>query len=323
MPKHSLSAQDLTAQMIAILRRNGRASYTEIAREIGTNRDYVASRINPLIEAGKLRVVAGVHPRTLGFTISAHLSIKTGGDTEQVIEALDALSAPVLISVVAGAFQIVVELQLKSLTELKRQVSNIRAIPGVREVYVHLYERILNTFFLDAEPRTLSELDATDVDIVTKLLRDGRANFADLAQEAGLSVSGCRARVQRLLESGVIQIGAIKRRCELANELVFGIGLNAGDDCVEAIEVLAAHPGLEFLARTVGRFDLLATVEFSSLHEFNSLLAQLRSLSSIEYCEQWLHVKIVRERYLQARSQAARQWDDRRLPSSLRSRTHT
>lgn len=298
MARHSLSSQDLTAQMIAILRRNGRASYTEIAREIGANREYVASRINPLIEAGKLRIVAGVHPHALGFTVSAHLSIKTTGDTGQVIEALDALEAPALISVVAGAFQIVVELQLKGLTELKRQVSAIRAIPGVLEVYVHLYDRMLNTFFLDAEPRALSELDTTDVDIVRKLLHDGRANFADLAQEAGLSVSGCRTRVQRLLESGVIQIGAIKRRCELSNELLFGIGLNASDDCDEAVQILGAHPGLEFLARTVGRFDLLATLEFTSLHDFNSLIAQLRSLRSIEYCEQWLHVEIVRERYL-------------------------
>ncbi len=267
-----MSAQDLTAQMIAILRRNGRASYTEIAREIGTNRDYVASRINPLIEAGKLRIVAGVHPRALGFTVAAHLSIKTGGDTERVIEALDALEAPVLLSVVAGAFQIVVELQLRTLTELKRHVSAIRAIAGVREVYVHLYESILNTFFLGAEPETLRQFDATDLDIVSRLLRDGRSNFSEIAQEVGLSVSGCRTRVQRLLESGVIQIGAIKQRCDLANDLLFGIGLNANDDCLEAIDTIGAHPGLEFLARTVGRFDLLATVEFSSLRDFNSLI---------------------------------------------------
>jgi DNA-binding Lrp family transcriptional regulator len=322
MRKQSLSGQDLTAQMIAILRRNGRASYTEIAREIGANREYVASRINPLIEAGQLRIVAGVHPRALGFTISAHLSIKTAGDTGQVIEALDALEAPALISVVAGAFQIVVELQLKALTELKRQVSAIRVIPGVLEVYVHLYDRILNTFFLDAEPRALAELDATDMDIVRRLVHDGRANFADLAQEAGLSVSGCRTRVQRLLESGVIQIGAIKQRCDLAHELVFGIGLNASDDCDEAVEILGAHPGLEFLARTVGRFDLLATVEFASLRDFNALIARLRSLRSVEYCEQWLHVRIVRERYLQARSGPVHR-SNGIFSATLRRRIHT
>ncbi|HEY3783846.1 MAG TPA: Lrp/AsnC family transcriptional regulator [Steroidobacteraceae bacterium] len=288
---------DLTAQMIAILRRNGRASYSEIARELGTNRDYVASRINPLIESGKLSIVASVHPRVLGLTTSAHLSIKASGNIQSVIDALEKFDAPVLISVVAGAFQIVVELQLRSLTELNREVLAIRAIKGVREVYVHLYERILSSFFLGTGPESLSQFDEVDINIVNRLLHDGRASFAEIAQVVGLSVSGCRTRVQRLLESGVIQIGAIKQRADMTNDLVFGIGVNAQDDCREAIDAIAANRGLEFIARTVGRFDLLATVEFDSLRDFNLLVSRLRSLPSVEYCEQWLHVRIVRERY--------------------------
>lgn len=291
---------DLTPQMIAILRRNGRASYSEIARELGTNRDYVASRINPLIETGKLRIVAGVHPRVLGLTTSAHLSIKAYGDIQGIVDALERFEAPVLISIVAGAFQIVVELQLRSLTELREQVAAIRAIEGIREIYVHLYERILSSFFLSAAPDSRSQLDGTDIDIVNRLLRDGRANFAQIAEVVGLSVSGCRTRVQRLLESGVVQIGAIKQRSDMTNDLLFGIGVNAHADCREAIEAISASPGVEFIARTVGRFDLIATVEFNSLRDFNVLVSQLRALPSVEYCEQWLHVRIVREQYFRA-----------------------
>ena len=288
---------DLTAQMIAILRRNGRASYSEIARELGTNRDYVASRINPLIEAGQLRIVAGIHPRVLGLTTSAHLSIKTDSDLQAITDALDRLEDPVLISVVTGSFQIVVELQLRSLTELRRQIGAIRAIRGVREVYVHVYERVLRSFFLGAEPDSQTHLDDIDINIVNRLLRDGRANFAEIAEVVGLSVSGCRTRVQRLLESGVVQIGAIKQRSDMINDLLFGIGVAVHDDDRPAIEAIAASSGLEFIARTVGRFDLLATVEFSSLRDFNLLISNLRSLPCVAYCEQWLHVRIVREQY--------------------------
>jgi DNA-binding Lrp family transcriptional regulator len=294
---------DLTAQMIAILRRNGRASYSEIARELGTNRDYVASRINPLIETGKLRIVAGVHPRVLGLTTSAHLSIRADGNLQGVIEALETFEDPVLISLVTGAFQIVVELQLRSLTELRQQVSAIRAISGIREIYVHIYERILSSFFLGAEPDSHTHLDDIDINIVNRLLRDGRANFAEIAEVVGLSVSGCRTRVQRLLESGVVQIGAIKQRSDMTNDLLFGIGVSAHDDCREAIAAISASSGLEFIARTVGRFDLLATVEFNSLRDFNVLIAHLRALPSVDYCEQWLHVRIVREQYFRAVTQ--------------------
>ena len=149
---------DLTAQMIAILRRNGRASYSEIARELGTNRDHVASRINPLIESGQLRIVAGVHPRLLGLTTTAHLSIKADGDLGEVTAALEKFEDPVLISVVSGTFQIVVELQVRSLTELRTQVRAIRSVPGVREILVHIYEQILSSFFVGREPDSHTRL---------------------------------------------------------------------------------------------------------------------------------------------------------------------
>ena len=51
------------------------------------------------------------------------------------------------------------------------------------------------------------------------------------------------------------------------------------------------------MARTVGRYDLIATLSFNTLRDFNKVLSQLLSLSSVTYCEQWLHVQIVRERY--------------------------
>jgi DNA-binding Lrp family transcriptional regulator len=291
---------DPTEQMIAILRRDGRASYSEIARELNSNREYVASRINPLIETGKLRIVAGVHPRILGLSVAAHLSVRVGGNVRRVVDAINALPAPDLISVVVGSFQIVVELQLRSLTHLRQEVATIRALEGVREVHVLLYERVLNSFFDGNEPEVLGEeLDATDVAIIQRLANDGRANFAEIAESVGLSLSGCRTRVQRLIESHVMHVGAIKQRADMANDLLFGIGANTRDGDREVIELLSAQPGLEFLGRTVGRFDLLATVGFDSLSEFNGLVSTLRSLPSVTDCEQWLHVSLVRERYEQ------------------------
>ena len=291
---------DPTEQMIAILRRDGRASFAEIARELNTNREFVAGRINPLVEAGELRIVAAVHPRILGLTVSAHLSIRVGGNVWRVVQAINALETPDFISVVVGSFQIVVELQLRSTTELRQEVSTIRAIEGVREVQVLLYESVLNNFFQGTAPVPAADKpDALDVAIIRRLAHDGRANFADLARVVGLSLSGCRTRVQRLTESGIIHIGAIKQRADMARGLLFGIGANTNHGDTEAIELFRSQPGIEFLGRTVGRFDLVATVGFNSLSDFNGLISSLRSLSSVMDCEQWLHVSLQRERYEQ------------------------
>jgi len=288
----------LTKKIIAILRRHGRISYSDIARELDTTRDYVASRVNPLIQSGELRVIAAPHPRVLGLTVEAHLSIKVSGDTRPIVTALDKLDSLFFITVAAGAYQIVVETGLANMNELGQQVAMIRALEGVVEVQVLLYERVLSSFFLGEEPETFTyNFDDIDVAIITLLQQDGRASYADIAQKVGLSLSGCRTRVQRLLESGVMQIGAIKQRSDMTDDLLFGIGINAHGDVTAVIKLLRAEQGLEFMARTVGRYDLIATLSFNSLRDFNKMLSQLLTLPCVTYCEQWLHVQIVRERY--------------------------
>ncbi len=47
----------------------------------------------------------------------------------------------------------------------------------------------------------------------------------------------------------------------------------------------------------MGRYDLIATISFNSLRDFKALMSSLSALSSVSYCEQWLHVQLVRERY--------------------------
>lgn len=289
---------DLTKQLIKILRRDGRVSYSKIARELMVNRDYVADRINRLIDSRQLRIVAGLHPRMLGLSVSAHLSIKVIVNLEQILAVLDRIEPLVFISVCAGAFQIIVEARVASMAELGKLVSSIRAIQGIMEVHVLLYEQVLSSFFLGEERDFFShDLDATDINIITILQQDGRANFVDVGKAVGLSIGGCRTRVRRLLESGVMHIGAIKQRSDMTDDLLFGLGINTHNDLHEVVKLLGADPGMEFMARTVGRFDLVATMAFDSLRHFNDMMTKLRSLSSITYSEQWLHVQIVRERY--------------------------
>lgn len=288
----------LTKKIIGILRRDGRASYSDIARELATTRDSVAARINPLFSSGELRVIAAPHPRVLGLAVSAHLSIRVRGDAMHVVRQLERLESLVLITVVVGAFQIVAETDVRDLSELQQQVAMIRTLEGIADVQVLIYERVLSSFFMGPEPKVDGfEFDALDIAIIHRLQHNGRASYADLAEHVGLSLSGCRVRLQRLLESGVVQIGAIPRRSDMTDDLVFGIGINVRSAAATVIQTLKEAPGLEFMAATVGRYDLVATVNFTSLRDFNQLVASIVRLPQVSYCEQWLHAQLVRERY--------------------------
>jgi DNA-binding Lrp family transcriptional regulator len=288
----------LTKKIIGILRRNGRASYSDIARELATTRDSVAARVNPMFRSGELRVIAAPHPRVLGLAVSAHLSIRVRGDAQPVVRQLERLESLVLITVVVGAFQIVAETDVHDMSELQQQVATIRTLEGIADVQVLIYERVLSSFFMGPEPTVASlDFDELDIAIIRRLQHNGRASYADLAQSVGLSLSGCRVRLQRLLDSGVVQIGAIPKRSEMNDDLVFGIGINVRSPAPAVRQALKEAAGLEFMASTVGRFDLLATVNFTSLSDFNRLVASIVRLPHVCYCEQWLHAQLVRERY--------------------------
>lgn len=288
----------LTKQIILILRRYGRSSFSDIARELNITREQVASRVNPLFQSGELRVIAAPHPRVLGLNVNAHISIKVSGSTQPILKFLDQLDSLVFVSIAAGAFQIIAETNLPNMAELRQQISLIRSQKGVTDVQVLLYERLLSSFFLGEEPASFDyNFDEYDIRIITILQQDGRASYSDIADQVGLSLSGCRIRVQRLLESGVMQIGAIKQRSDMTDDLLFGVGINAHGDLQDVTELLRAESGLEFMASTVGRYDIIATLSFNSLRDFNRLISRLQALSTVTYSEQWLHVQIVRERY--------------------------
>lgn len=289
---------ELTEQALALLKLDGRASFSDIARQLGTNRANIAKRLNPLLSSGQVRVVAAVHPRILGLTVLAHLSIRAEGDMGELADSICDLDSPVFVSEIAGNNQLIAELHTASLAELHSEVHSIRSIPGVVEVHVLIYERMLKSFFMGEEPQVVDlVLDEADLHLMELLQRDGRLGYAELSEQVGLSISGCRTRLNRLTETGAMQIGLVRERMNLEGELVFGFGFSTVGTYNRLVDLIEAEPGLEFIARTIGRFDVIATITFGKLHEFNTFMAAVRALDEVRVAEQWMHAQIRKERY--------------------------
>lgn len=283
---------------ISLLRRDGRATYSELARQLGTSRVNLANKLGPLLENGSVRVIAAVHPRLLGREVLAHASVRVEGPLGPVLDRITELSSPVFVSETTGRFQLVCELHARDLAELQVELRKLRESPHVQDVDVLLYERTLSSFFLGEEPdQPTHGFDEHDLAIIDLLRTDGRMSYSEIGQQLGLSVSAARARVTRLLESGAMQIGVVRGRNSVGSELVFGLGiaLAGPDDAV--LELLSGYPGLEFLARTVGRFSVVATIAVPALNEFNRFIEQLRGTQGVHIIDTWLHAAIRLERY--------------------------
>src|SRR5919205_593185 len=84
--------------------------------------------------------------------------------------------------------------------------------------------------------RAGDHLDDTSKKLIELLQADGRRSYAALGKAVGLSEAAVRQRVQRLLESGVMQIVAVTDPLQLGFARQAMIGIHAEGD----VEPLAA-----------------------------------------------------------------------------------
>jgi hypothetical protein len=62
--------------------------------------------------------------------------------------------------------------------------------------------------------------------------------------------------------------------------------------------MLAAMPSVIFVARTLGRYDVLVTVRAFSAAQLVGLLDIVRGMPGVNAVESWAHLEVVKESYV-------------------------
>lgn len=105
-----------------------------------------------------------------------------------------------------------------------------------------------------------SPLDDVDRALIDALQRDGRASYADLADLVGLSPAATRLRVQRLLDSGVMQVVGVTDPLALGYPVMAALGVRVERNVRDVADRIAAIRGVIYVVFTSGSFDLLVEV---------------------------------------------------------------
>ena len=130
--------------IIEQLQQDGRRSYAAIGKVVGLSEAAVRQRVQRLVEAGVMQVVAVTDPMQLGFARQAMVGIRATGPLEPVADALAALDAVDYVVITAGSFDLLVELVCESDEHLLELLSSqIRTVPGVvgTETFMYLQLR--------------------------------------------------------------------------------------------------------------------------------------------------------------------------------------
>jgi len=102
-------------------------------------------------------------------------------------------------------------------------------------------------------------IDSTGRRLIAKLQENGRATLTELGRALGLSHVGVRARLQRLLESGLIRISAAVNAEKLNMKVVVVfLEVESSKRLNELVQTFKDCPRLVFMSTLIGSHNLLA-----------------------------------------------------------------
>ena len=140
-------------------------------------------------------------------------------------------------------------------------------------------------------------LDATAKKIIELLQEDGRISYAAIAKAVGLSEAAARARVQKLLDSDIMQVVAVTDPTQVGFTRQAMIGIRTQGDPMLVGDLLAQVAEVDYVVTTAGSFDLLVEVVCEDDPHLLDVIRQVRELEGVVSSETFVYLKLNKQHY--------------------------
>jgi Lrp/AsnC family transcriptional regulator for asnA, asnC and gidA len=131
---------DVAKQIIEQLQEDGRRPYASIGKAVGLSEAAVRQRVQRLLDAGVMQIVAVTDPLQLGFPRQAMIGLRTAGNLEAVADRLTGIEELDYVVITAGSFDLLCEVVCRDDDHLLEILQRLRAVEGVMatEAFVYL-----------------------------------------------------------------------------------------------------------------------------------------------------------------------------------------
>jgi Lrp/AsnC family transcriptional regulator for asnA, asnC and gidA len=141
-------------------------------------------------------------------------------------------------------------------------------------------------------------IDGVDRAIIRALQEDGRASYAELATTVGLSPPAVRQRMQRLMDSGLLQVVAVTDPLKLGLPVMALVGIEVDGDMTEVAAAVGAVDEAIYVVLTSGSFDLFAEVVCADLDQlFEVVNDRLKRIPGVRRTESFVYFDIHTHRF--------------------------
>ncbi|MGZ4458171.1 MAG: Lrp/AsnC family transcriptional regulator [Nocardioidaceae bacterium] len=149
-----------------------------------------------------------------------------------------------------------------------------------------------------AKNNSVPALDDVSKAIIEELQQDGRRSYAAIGKVVGLSEAAVRQRVQRLIDSGVMQVVAVTDPLELGFARQAMIGIRTDGALETVADALAEMDEVDYVVITAGSFDLLVEVVCESDEALLRVLSdKIRAIAGVISTETFMYLKQRKQTY--------------------------
>jgi Lrp/AsnC family transcriptional regulator for asnA, asnC and gidA len=146
-------------------------------------------------------------------------------------------------------------------------------------------------------PRQGAPLDETDRAIIEHLQHDGRIPYTRVAAAVGLSEAAVRQRVQRMVDSGTLQIVGVTNPLSLGLRRMAMIGVRTAGPTDDIAKTLQAMPDIDYLVITAGSFDLMCEVVVGDDGHLLDLTNRIRGVDGVVSTETFIYLDLVKQTF--------------------------
>lgn len=141
-------------------------------------------------------------------------------------------------------------------------------------------------------------LDELDQEIIALLRLDGRMAFKEIAKRLNIPEATARYRVQRLLQSGGIQITAWPNPEKLGIPHMLILSLTAKEGQTDTVaQQLTSMTEVRFVAVTSGRCNIVADIYFGTHEDLLAFFAKLDQIKGILSYDSQIILKLLKAEY--------------------------
>jgi Lrp/AsnC family transcriptional regulator, regulator for asnA, asnC and gidA len=134
------------------------------------------------------------------------------------------------------------------------------------------------------------QIDKTSRQIIAMLQRDGRCPNTVIARALGVSEATVRARIDALMDAGILQIIGLTDPGNMGFPVMAMIGVQANNDLNRIAELVSTWPETTYVVISAGSYDLLVELVCTDNADLLRLVEQLRAVDGVRSTESFIYI---------------------------------